>query len=90
MSQIIDAIYEAGVLKPLEPLHLKEHAKVRIQISTTEQEQQPIKPLDSNEIEEILALARASYEGLSEEEISMIESARFDNTHFVSDSGESK
>ncbi len=36
MSQIIEAIYEEGVLKPLEPLNLEEHTKVRLQISTRE------------------------------------------------------
>ena len=30
MSQIINAIYEEGVLKPLEPLDIQEHAKVRV------------------------------------------------------------
>jgi predicted DNA-binding antitoxin AbrB/MazE fold protein len=30
MAQIINAIYEEGVLKPLEPLDIKEHTKVRI------------------------------------------------------------
>lgn len=38
MSQTIEAIYEDGVLKPLEPLNLKEHAKVRIHISAQERE----------------------------------------------------
>ena len=33
MSQIIEAIYEEGVLKPLEPLNLEEHTKVQIQIA---------------------------------------------------------
>ena len=78
MSQIIDAIYEEGVLKPLEPLNLPEHAKVRIHILTREHLQQKAKPLDPNEIKKVLELARASYEGLSEEEISMIEGARLD------------
>ena len=33
MSQIIEAIYEGGVLKPLEPLDFEERTKVQIQIS---------------------------------------------------------
>jgi len=33
MAQIINAIYEEGVLKPLEPLDIKEHTKVRIIMS---------------------------------------------------------
>ena len=35
MSITIEAIYESGVLKPLEPLsHLKEHERVRIAVET--------------------------------------------------------
>jgi predicted DNA-binding antitoxin AbrB/MazE fold protein len=30
MTQIINAIYEEGVLKPLQPLDIQEHAEVRI------------------------------------------------------------
>ena len=33
MSKIIEAIYEEGVLKPLEALKFKEHTKVWLQIS---------------------------------------------------------
>ena len=82
MSQVIDAIYEEGVLKPLEPLNLREHARVRIQISMEEELRQ--------RAEEILALARASCEGLSEEELAIMESAKLDGTHFFSNLGESK
>ena len=89
MSQIIDAIYEEGVLKPLEPLHLKEHAKVRIQIATIEENSEP-QECNLEQAKRIIALARASYEGLSEEEISMIESARFNNNLSFSNSGKSK
>ena len=34
MSQIIHAIYEGGVLKPLDPLHLAEHQRVRVSVAT--------------------------------------------------------
>jgi len=74
MSQIIEAIYEGGVLKPLEPLDLEEHTKVRLQISVI---QQKGKPLDLIEIEKNLKLARASIEGLSEEELAIMENCRF-------------
>ena len=30
MTQIIDAIYENGILKPLEPLNMKENTRVRV------------------------------------------------------------
>jgi predicted DNA-binding antitoxin AbrB/MazE fold protein len=33
MSQIVEAIYEDGILKTLEPLNLEERTKVRIQIT---------------------------------------------------------
>lgn len=33
MSQLIRAIYEDGVLKPLEPLDLREHQRVRVTIA---------------------------------------------------------
>lgn len=32
MTIVIEATYEDGVLKPLEPLPLKEHEKVRISV----------------------------------------------------------
>ncbi len=32
MSRNIEAVYEDGVLKPLSPLNLKEHEKVRISL----------------------------------------------------------
>ncbi|WP_461864093.1 antitoxin family protein [Thermococcus sp.] len=32
MEEIIEAVYENGVLKPLKPLRLREHEKVRIKI----------------------------------------------------------
>jgi predicted DNA-binding antitoxin AbrB/MazE fold protein len=30
MAQIVDAIYEKGLLRPLDAIHLNEHEKVRI------------------------------------------------------------
>jgi len=82
MSQIIEAIYEEGVLKPLEPLNLGEHARVRILIEIQEHLRQ--------QAEEILTLARASCEGLSEEELAIMEGAKLNGTHFFSHQGESK
>ncbi len=34
MSIVVDAIYEDGVLKPVEPLPLAEHEKVQITVNT--------------------------------------------------------
>lgn len=36
MSKIIEAIYESGILKPIEPLELREHQVVKITIVSTE------------------------------------------------------
>ena len=34
MPLIVEAVYENGVLKPAQPLPLKEHDKVRVTVST--------------------------------------------------------
>ena len=34
MAQSVAAVYEKGMFKPLEKVHLKEHAKVKLDIKT--------------------------------------------------------
>ena len=34
MSQVIHAVYEAGILRPLDPLHLQEHEQVRVTVES--------------------------------------------------------
>ena len=82
MVESISAIYEEGVLKPLEALHLSKHARVRIQILKEEELRQ--------RAEEILALARASCEGLSDEELTIMENAKLNAARFFSSLGPSK
>ena len=41
MSKVVTAIYEQGVLRPLDPLNLREHQAVRIQVLTDELEKDP-------------------------------------------------
>jgi predicted DNA-binding antitoxin AbrB/MazE fold protein len=36
MPLTVEAVYENGVLKPLQPLPLREHEQVRLQVDTTE------------------------------------------------------
>ena len=36
MNRQVEAVYENGVLRPLEPLPLKEHQKVSVMVSDTE------------------------------------------------------
>ena len=38
MTQIVEAIYENGMLRPLEAIHLGEHEKVRLVIEGLSQE----------------------------------------------------
>ena len=72
MSKTIEAIYEDGVLKPLQKLQLKEHEKVQIQIFSPEEWQRRFKrvidkiqkntaPFPSQEIESDIAQAVREY-----------------------------
>jgi len=38
MTRTVDAIYSQGVFRPVEPLALREHARVRITVETSEAE----------------------------------------------------
>jgi len=76
MERVFEAIYEDGVLRPVEPLDIPEHSRVRIIVESEEEAKK--------RAEEILALARTSCEGLSEEEIAAIDSARLDAKSFFS------
>ena len=38
MSQVVEAIYENGVLRPLAPLHLPENARVRVAVESSDDE----------------------------------------------------
>jgi predicted DNA-binding antitoxin AbrB/MazE fold protein len=73
MTQKVEAVYENGVLKPLQPLTLAEHQRVALMI-------RPLPPLD---LDEILELARQVYEGLSDEEIAEIEAMALDRSNFM-------
>ena len=63
MSEIIEAVYEKGVFKPLQALELPEGQHVRLVVEATE----------TSSSEDILALAAQVYEGLSPEDIDAIE-----------------
>ena len=54
MSQIIEAIYEEGVLKPLEPLDVTEHTKVKVQISQLQGLTLPPEIVDTAERQRLL------------------------------------
>lgn len=73
MARIVDAIYEQGMLKPLEALDLPEHQRVRITIHDTPQES-PDEQLDA---------WQGVYDGLPDEEVAQIEALAFDRRHFM-------
>lgn len=74
MTRTLAAIYEGGLLKPLEPLELAEHTRVWLTVETEEEAEA--------QAQEVLDLARQSYEGLSEEERAALEAARMDEARF--------
>ena len=72
MNQTIDAIYENGVLRPLQKIDIPEHQRVSITIDTSKK----------HAPEEILHLAEQVYSGFSEEEIAEIEKIALERSHF--------
>ena len=73
MESIFEAIYEDGVLKPLEPIKLLDHQRVKITI-------QPL--VIENPYQELESWHQV-YAGLSDKEISEIESIALDRSHFM-------
>lgn len=73
MGNIFEAIYEDGVLKPLEPIKLPEHQRVTI----------TIQPLLLENPDQELESWHQVYAGLSDKEISEIESIALDRSHFM-------
>lgn len=71
MDQTIDAIYENGTFRPVQPdaVHIPEGQRVRVTISDAEGS-------------EALRLAAQVYEGLSEREIDEIEQIALDRSRF--------
>ena len=60
MKQSVDAVYENGCLKLLEPVDLQEGRRVRMEI-------------DTGDVEDPLEVLARVYDGLSEREIEEIE-----------------
>ncbi|MGB3309265.1 MAG: antitoxin family protein [Nodosilinea sp.] len=72
MQQVVEAVYENGVLRPLVSLKLLEGQEVQLIIRST----------DELEPDEMLRLAAEVYAGLSKEEIDDIERVAFDRQNF--------
>ncbi len=70
MERTVSAVYEDGVLKPLEALDLPEHHRVTITLELPSREAP----------EEALKAWSAVYEGLSREEVDEIEAIALDRS----------
>jgi predicted DNA-binding antitoxin AbrB/MazE fold protein len=73
MERTVPAVYEHGVLTPLEPLDLAEHQRVIITIHGPAP-QRPNETLDA---------WQRVYEGLSEEEVAQVEAIALDRSRFM-------
>jgi predicted DNA-binding antitoxin AbrB/MazE fold protein len=73
MARVVDAIYEQGMLKPLEALDLPEHQRVRITIHEPGEEG-PDEQLDA---------WQGVYDGLTDEEIAQMEAVVFARSRFM-------
>ncbi|MFM9905291.1 MAG: antitoxin family protein [Pyrinomonadaceae bacterium] len=76
MSQIIEAIYQNGVFRPLNSLLPELRDGETVQIDIKERRLSP---------EQMLELASQVYEGLSEEDIDEIEKIALDRSNFFGD-----
>lgn len=72
MTRILEAVYENGMLRPLEDPGLEEHQRVLLEIRTERQEQTS-SPLEA---------WQRVYEGLSEDAIAEIEAIALDRSRF--------
>lgn len=73
MHRVIEAIYEQGMLKPVETLDLPEHQRVRLTIHE----------LAAESPDETLAAWQQVYEDLTEADIVAIETLACDRRHFM-------
>ncbi|HEX3553324.1 MAG TPA: antitoxin family protein [Thermoanaerobaculia bacterium] len=74
MTRILEAVYEDGVLRPLEDPGLAEHQRVLLEIRTEPREQ----------ASSALEAWHRVYEGLPEDQIAEVEAIALDRSHFSS------
>jgi predicted DNA-binding antitoxin AbrB/MazE fold protein len=77
LAQVIEAVYEQGAFKPLEPVELTEGQRVTLSV-------EPI-AMTPAEAEAHLRAWRKVYEGLSEDDISEVEAIALDRGNFIRD-----
>lgn len=76
MTQTIEAIYQNGIFKPLNPVSEKLSEGETVELIIKDKTLSP---------EEMLKLASQVYEGLSEEDINDIEKIALDRSNFFGD-----
>jgi predicted DNA-binding antitoxin AbrB/MazE fold protein len=74
MTPVIEAVYEHGTFKPLEPVELREGQRVTLSV-------EPM-ALTPAEAEAQLQAWQRVYEGLSEDEIREVEAVALDRSSF--------
>jgi predicted DNA-binding antitoxin AbrB/MazE fold protein len=72
MTRVLEAVFEGGVLRPLEDPGLEEHQRVVVEIRL---------PTESAATSKLEGWHRV-YEGLSEAEIAEVEAIALDRSHF--------
>lgn len=77
MEQVIEAIYEQGVLRPLTPISLPEKQRVHLKIHV----------LDRQAALRIIEQMGKVYEGLSDQDIAEIETMALDRSDFFGKRG---
>lgn len=77
MGKSIEAVYECGVFKPLDPVELKEGQKVALSIEPL------VLPADQADVQ--LSQWRQVYEGLTGRDIDEIERITRDRSRFLPD-----
>lgn len=76
MSQTVEAIYQNGMFKPLNPISKEIAEGETVEITIIEKKLSP---------EEMLKLASQIYEGLSDEDIAEVERIALDRSNFFGD-----
>ncbi|CAN5544897.1 hypothetical protein BH10ACI1_BH10ACI1_07900 [soil metagenome] len=78
MTQTIEAIYQNGIFKPLNPISEKigEGERVKLVVETE---------TENEEVNPIMKLAENFYEGLSDEDVEEIERIALDRSNFFGD-----
>ncbi len=71
MGQLLEAIYENGVLRPFKKPDLTENQRVVLEL---------VEPRNDETVDDYLALCHKVYEGLSDEDVAEVEAIALDRS----------